>query len=104
MIDMDGVDDPNRMGRGVLLGAAITVCALIMLVVSLSVDPGGIAQRVVLGVTVTTIVAAYLSGLACAIHRRRRRLGIGILGGLTVAFPVTLGLAALILAATSEGR
>ena len=60
----------------------------------------GIAQRVVLGVTVTTIVAAYLSGLACAFHLPLRRLGIGILVGLTVAFPVTLDLAALILAAT----
>ena len=58
----------------------------------------------VLGVTVTTIVAAYLSGLACAIYRPLRRLGIGILVGLTVAFPLTLGLAALILVATSEGR
>ena len=100
MADMDGVDEPNRMGRGIVVGAAITVCTLIMLVVSLSVDPGGITQRVVLGVTVTTIVAAYLSGLACAIHLPLRRLGIGILVGLTVAFPVTLGLAALILAAT----
>ena len=81
------------------MGAAITVGTLIMLVVSLSVD-GGIAQRVALGVAVTTIVAAYLSGLACAIHPPLRRLGLGILVGLTVAFPVTLGLAALILAAT----
>lgn len=104
MADMDGVDEPNRLGRGIVVGAAITVCTLIMLVVSLSVAPGGITQRVVLGVTVTTIAAAYLSGLACAIYRPLRRLGIGILVGLTVAFPVTLGVAALILAATSEGR
>ena len=104
MTDMDGIDEPNRMGRGLAVGAAITVGTLIMLAVSLSVDPGGITQRVVLGVTVTTIVAAYLSGLACAIYRPLRRLGIGILIGLTVAFPVTLGLAALILATTSGGR
>ena len=42
------------------MGAAITVGTLVMLVVSLSVE--GIAQRVVLGVTVTTIVAAYCRG------------------------------------------
>ena len=98
MTDQDGTYQSNGIGRGLAVGAAITVGTLIMLVVSLSV--GGIAQRVVLGVTVTTIVAAYLSGLACAIHAPLRRLGIGILVGLTVAFPVTLGLAALMLAAT----
>lgn len=58
----------------------------------------------VLGATVTIILAAYLSGLACVVYGPLRRLGIGILVGLTVAFPVTLGLAALILAGTSEGR
>jgi hypothetical protein len=100
--DQDGTYQSNKMGSGVAVGAAITVGTLVMLAVSLSVE--GIAQRVVLGVTVTIIVAAYLSGLACAIHRPLRRLGIGILVGLTVAFPVTLGLAALILAAASEGR
>jgi hypothetical protein len=70
-----------------------------MLAVSLSANPGGIAQRLVLGVTIATIVAAYLSGLACAIHRPPRRLGIGMLVGLTVAFPVMLGLAVAMLAA-----
>jgi hypothetical protein len=50
-------------------------------------------------VTIATIVAAYLSGLACAIHRPPRRLGIGMLVGLTVAFPVMLGLAVAMLAA-----
>ena len=103
MTDMDGIDAPNRMGRGLVVGAAITVCTLIVLAVALSIDPGGITQRVVLGVTVTTIVAAYLSGLACAIYRPLRRLGLGILVGLTVAFPVSLGLAAAILAALWEG-
>ena len=98
MTDQDGTYQSNGIGRDLAVGAAITVGTLVMLVVSLSVE--GIAQRVVLGVTVTTIVAAYLSGLACAIHLPLRRLGIGILVGLTVAFPVTLGLAALILAAT----
>ena len=102
MTDQDGTYQSNRMGSGLAVGAAITVGTLVMLVVSLSVE--GLTQRVVLGLTVTTIVAAYLSGLACAIHRPLRGLGIGILVGLTVAFPVTLGLATLILAATSEGR
>ena len=103
MADMDGVDEPNRMGRGIGVGAALTVCTLIMLVVSLSVDPGGITQRVVLGLTVTTIVVAYLSGLACATYRPLRRLGTGIRVGLTVAFPVTMGIAALMFTAASEG-
>ena len=76
----------------------ITVGTLIMLGFSLSLHPGGIAQRVVVGLTVTTIVAAYLSGLACAIHRPLRRLGLGMLVGLTVAFPATLSLALLTLA------
>jgi len=104
MTNVDGTDRPHTMGRGVLVGAAITVGSLIMLGFSLSLHPGGTGQRVALGVTVTTIVAAYLSGLACAIDRPRRRLGIGILVGLTAAFPLTLVLAALILVATSEGR
>jgi hypothetical protein len=103
MTDVDGTDEPNTMGRGVTVGAAITVGSLIMLGFSLSLHPGGIAQRVALGLTVTTIMAAYLSGLACAVHRPLRRLGIGILVGLTVAFPATLGLAALVLAATWGG-
>ena len=98
MTDMDGTDEPNTMGRGVLVGAAITVGSLIMLGFSLSLHPGGIAQRVALGLTVSTIVAAYLSGLACAIHRPLRRLGLGMLVGLTVAFPATLSLALLTLA------
>ena len=103
MTDMDGIDEPNSIGRGLAVGAAITVCTLIMLAVSLSVDPDGIGQRVGLGVTIATIVAAYLSGLACAIHRPLRRLGIGMLIGLTAAFPVTLGLAAAVLAALWGG-
>lgn len=98
MTDQDGTYQSNKMGSGLAVGAAITVGTLVMLAVSLSVE--GIAQRVVFGVTVTIIVAAYLSGLACATHGPLRRLGIGILVGLTVAFPATLGLAALILAAT----
>lgn len=101
MTDPDSTYQSNRMGSGVAVDAAITVGTLVVLVVSLSVE--GIAQRVALGLTVTTIVAAYLSGLACAIHRPLRRLGIGILVGLTVAFPVTLGLAAAIVPALWEG-
>ena len=104
MTDVARTDEPNTMGGGVLVGAATTVGSLIMLGFSLSLHPGGIAQRVAFGVTVTTIVAAYLSGLACAVHLPLRRLGMGILVGLTVAFPVTLGVASLILAATSGGR
>ena len=96
--DVDGTYQSNKMGRGLAVGAAIMLCTLSMLVISLSVE--GIAQRILLGLTVTTIVAAYLSALACAIHRPLRRLGIGILVGLTVAFLVALGLAALILAQT----
>lgn len=42
---------------------------------------------------------AYLFGLAGAIYRPLRRLGLDILVGLTVAFPVTLGLAAAMCAA-----
>jgi len=98
MTTVDGTDEPNSMGRGALLGAAITVCTLILLGISLSLHPGGIAQRVGIGVAVTIIVAAYLSGLACAIHRPLRRLGLGILVGLTVALPATLSLALLTLA------
>ena len=98
MTDVDATNEPNSMGRGVLLGAGITVCTLILLGISLSLPPGGIAQRVVIGLTVTAIVAAYLSGLACAIHQPLRRLGLGILVGLTVAFPATLSLALLTLA------
>ena len=56
MTDMDVTYQSNGMGSGLGVGAAITVGTLVMLVVSLSVE--GIAQRVVLGVTVTTIVAA----------------------------------------------
>jgi len=98
LTDVEATDEANTMGRGVLVGAAIAVGSLIVLGFSLSLHPGGIAQRVTLGLTVAAIVAAYLSGLACAIHRPLRRLGLGVLVGLTVGFPAALSLALLTLA------
>ena len=41
MANVDGTDEPHTMGRGILVGAAITVCTLIMLGSRSRLHPGG---------------------------------------------------------------
>ncbi len=48
-------------------------------------------------------VVAYLAGLAAAIKRPTRRLGLGILIGVTVGFPVVFMLTFVVLSALFGG-
>ena len=85
-----GVDP---LARGFWNGAILAACVLAtgwILVILADVEVALIAIPVVVG---------YLAGLVAAMRRPTRRLGFGMLIGLTLAFPVLWVLSAVVLSA-----
>ena len=97
------LENANRVGRGFLVGTVFAVCAELSLVVMVVLNRAATSptwtfpQRLFVGLTVALLVAGYLCGLTAACYRPLRRLGAGILLGLTIMLPLAflLGFAIL---------
>jgi hypothetical protein len=86
-------DGSDRLPLGFLMGALFAVCLVVseMIVLGLA-RAGDVAwsfQEMVFYGMFGVVAVGYLVGLAAALHQPTRRLGFGILIGLTLTFPVT---------------
>jgi hypothetical protein len=70
----------SPLRRGILVGAAFGACAVVVWFV---LESSGIGSP---EVEIAIVVVGYLVGLVAAIRRQTRRLGLGILIGLTAPF------------------
>ena len=79
---------PLRRGFwvGAIFAAGAVASAPILEALSYTLDRPGLDDRI-LGSMLAILVIGYLAGLATATKRQTRHLGLGILVGVTVAFP-----------------
>ena len=92
----DGVD---RLPRGGLIGAIFAFCDVALWVILLSLaELDSLQWLSVLATPVMFVLLAvgYIAGLNAAVRRPTRRLGIGILIGLTLTFPALVFLTILL--------
>ncbi len=99
-----GVD---RFPRGVLIGAILAVCAVAWWVTLLALSELDSLQWLSVLATAgmfALLAVGYIAGLKAALRRPTRRLGIGILSGLTLIFPASVFLTFLLAFAIWGGR
>ena len=94
----------GTLARGFWIGALFAACAMASWpILVLAIDtPWSI--NLVPGSLIAILVIGYLAGLAAAIRRPTRRLGLGILIGVTVAAPVLFMLTWTVLYAIWGGQ
>ncbi len=92
------------MARGFWIGALFAAGAVASWPILLLAIDTQWSNNLLPGLIIAILVTGYLAGLAAAIKRPTRRLGVGILIGVTVASPVLFMLTFGVLYAIYGGR
>ena len=101
--DYQPVSGGGPQARGFWIGAIFAACAMASWPILLAINTPW-SNNLVPGSMFAILVIGYLAGLAAAIKRPTRRLGLGILIGVTVASPVLFMLTFGVLYAMYGGR
>jgi hypothetical protein len=101
--EVTGMDSVNPLRRGFLVGGILAICAVVsdanyVLANRAAGSPSmSSSERVYLWLTISTLAVGYLAGIVAAFREPTRRLGMGMLLGLTLTFPVTWLLVAVMM-------